>query len=106
MKIKRETHYWVEFFIERASWDSESIYKSVPSALSPLTTSIHTKTTVCREKKFVCIGGKYGGQRKSETQLQNESYVGFNRASGSPRYTQRGPRRVNTKIWVHSSFGI
>lgn len=111
MKVKRETEFWVEFWIERVCWDAESKrlahatnYGTVPDGGENIIKTI-IKRTACREKKFMCIGGPFGGQRKSASQIPSGEYVGYNRSSRS-RYALTGWPGVNTKVWVHQSFGI
>lgn len=59
-------------------------------------------------RKFLCIGGKFDGQRLSSFQIHttagpiNHGYTAFNWADFSGRH-HRGKKNPFSQIWVHSS---
>lgn len=62
-----------------------------------------------KERKFLCLGGKFAGQRRSSFQLHtvagptDNGYTAFNWADRSHR--RRGwKRNMLSQIWVHSDL--
>lgn len=60
-----------------------------------------------KDRKFLCIGGAFNGQRKAGLQLPIDTYTRFNRAdshNSHNRWLRRSKRDKNTQVFVHMTL--
>jgi hypothetical protein len=65
-----------------------------------------------RDRKMLCIGGPFGGQRKARPQLDGMGYVGYNAAQSRRGAITRKPYHPKATykpyhpkaLWVHNSL--